>query len=82
LVVERVVTGRAGAMRATGPSTPPHVHTPAPGRATGGPRRVFFAAVANCKKCVSSGAPAARLWPTTRTRRRLIAARANFPLCR
>jgi hypothetical protein len=65
-------------------------HTPAPGRAAGGPRRfclpqaptaqtrpVFFPQAPTVQTCVSAGAPAAKLRPTTRSRRRSIAARAS-----
>jgi hypothetical protein len=59
---------------AIAPSIPPHA-CPRQGRRRPTPR--FCAAVANGTTCVSAGAPAAKLRPATRTRRRYIAARVN-----
>jgi hypothetical protein len=66
-------------------------HTPAPSRAA--PRRGFVPQAPTVQACVSGGAryklasevervPAANRRPTTRTRRKYIAARANLPLYR
>jgi hypothetical protein len=54
-------------------------HTPAPGRVARGPSRVFFAAGAGGVTIAETfvGA-AAKVWPTSRTRRRYIAARVPY----
>jgi hypothetical protein len=54
-----------GAMLIIAPSMPPH---DCPGSAAGGPRRDFVPQVPTAKICVSAGAPAATLWPSTQTR--------------
>jgi len=47
------------------PSMPPH---DCPGSAAGGPRLDFLPQVPTAKICVSAGAPAATLRPSTQTR--------------
>jgi hypothetical protein len=83
VVIERGVAGRAGAVRAIASSAPPHA-CPRQGRRR--PEPSFFTAgtggVAVVQTCASGGAPAAKLRPTTKIRRKYIAAMVNLPLYR
>jgi hypothetical protein len=82
VAVQRGVAGRAGAMRDIASSMLPHAF-PRHGRRRPAPR--FYAAgaggVATLETCVSFSA-AAKVRPTTQSRRRYIAARAIFTLHR
>jgi hypothetical protein len=80
LAVQRGVVGRAWAMRAIAPNTPPHVY-PRQGRRSLTPR-LYATSVGGITAVELCASAATKLRITTRTRRRYTAARATTLLCK
>ena len=67
------------------PPEPPHTQTynrDLTSKDPGGPRRGCVPQAPTVQTCISAGAPAAKLRPSTQTRRRYVAATINLPLYR
>jgi hypothetical protein len=84
----RYVAASASVLCASPPSAPPaspHAQTDRGDltlKDAGGSRRGFVPQAPTVKTCISARAPAAKLRPSTQTRRRYVAANINLPLHR